>query len=278
MDSTTFKTLEQLEEGTPSDKLIQLKSVFKSGKTTVQPVADGAGWYKGVPRLSEDDKKKLKHWAEPESKFVLKDGVTFDLNDEIQRITWDWVKHATCIRETYEDVQMTPGAEFYIYLEGKEAEKNISRKDLKRQAWNLIEEDNPINYGLRVKLLGINMDGETPIVLKEFLYDEADSHPSKIIDIYKSYDVSIRILLMKAKEKGIILIDTGGIYKYGNNVLGMTENSAIAWLQDKGNKHLVEVLEKEVSPEYFVDEKLEEEHKAKTSYPINKNKKKTTEE
>ena len=80
MDSTIFKSLEQLEQGTPTDKVIRLKSVYKIGKTTMQPVADGHGWYKGIPRLSEDDKKALKYWAEPTSKFTIKDGTTFDLN------------------------------------------------------------------------------------------------------------------------------------------------------------------------------------------------------
>ena len=75
---------------------------FKTGKTTVQPVKDGMGWYLGVPRLSEEDKRKLTHWAEPESKFVLKDGVTFDLTDNAQKITWDWVKHSPCIAENEE--------------------------------------------------------------------------------------------------------------------------------------------------------------------------------
>ncbi len=279
MDSTTFKTLEQLEGGTPTDKLIKLKSVYKTGKTTVQPVTDGHGWYQGVPRLSEDDKKGLKHWAEPETKFTLKDGTTFDLNDEIQRITWEWVKYCPCITETYEDCQFTPGAEYYIYLENKEAEKNVTRKELKVKAMMLVMEDNSVNYSLRSKLLGVNMDGEKPVVIKEFLMNEAEKDPSKVIGIYESHDVSLRILLMKAKEKKIVTIDTGGIYRYGNNVLGMTENSAIGWLQDRGNKHLVEILEKEVNPEYFETEQKEEkpiEASKKTVYPINKSKKKTT--
>lgn len=280
MDSTTFKTLGQLENGTPSDKIIRLKSVFsKTAKTIVQPATDGHGWYKGVPRLSDDDKKSLIHWAEPQSKFTLKDGTTFDLNDEVQKITWDWVKHCPCIAETYEDCQFTPGAEFYIYLENKEAEKNVSRKELKVKALTLIMEDNSVNYGLRSKLLGVDMDGEKPVVIKEFLMDEAEKDPSRVIAIYESHDVSLRILLMKAKEKGIITIDPSGIYRYGNNVLGMAESSAIGWLQDRGNKHLVEMLEHEVNPEYFVkkDKTLEKPSK-ETVYPINKGKKTATSE
>ena len=243
MESTTFQTLEQLEGGIPSDKLIRLKSVFKAGKTTLQPVRDQTGWYTGVPRLSDEDKKKLIHWSEPESKYTIKDGTVFDLNDPVQKITWDWVKHAPCIAMSEEECQFTPGAEFYVYLENKEAEKSVTKRELKVKAMQLVMDDNSVNYNMRVKLLGINMDGESQIVLKDYLLEQAEKDFKKVIDIYESHDVSARILLMKAKEKNVVTIGAGGIYRYGNNVLGMTENSAVSWLTDRENKHLVEVLE-----------------------------------
>ena len=60
MKKTFFNNIEQLENGTPADRIIRLKSVYKTGKTTVQPVRDSiTNWYKGVPRLSEEEKRKL---------------------------------------------------------------------------------------------------------------------------------------------------------------------------------------------------------------------------
>lgn len=255
MDQTIFKTLEQLEEGTPANKIIRLKSVFKQGKTTVQPVRDGTGWYKGVERLSEDQKKGKIHIVEPTSKYIIKDGTTFDLNNEAMRVTWNWVKYSSCIAETYEQVQMTPGAEFYIHIEGEEAEKSVQRKERKYKASKLVMEDNAANYPLRIKLLGVNMDTEAGIILKEFLLDEVEKQPERIIAIYESHDLSFRLLLLKALDKDIIKKDpAAGIYTYGNTVLGMTEASAIGWMQDKKNANLVDLLEKETSPEYFVKE------------------------
>lgn len=253
MDQTIFKTLEQLEKGTPANKVIRLKSVFKQGKTTVQPVKDGTGWYKGVERLSEDQKKGKIHIVDPTSKYVIKDGTTFDLKNEAMRVTWDWVKYSSCIAETYDEVQMTPGAEFYIHVEGEEAEKSVQRREQKYKASKLVMEDNAANYPLRVKLLGVNMDTEAGIILKEFLLDEVEKQPERIIAIYESHDLSFRLLLLKALDKNIIKKDpAAGIYTYGNTVLGMTESSAIGWMQDKKNSNLVDLLEKETSPEYFV--------------------------
>lgn len=262
MDKSMFKTLEQLEEGTPSHQVIRLKSVYKQGKTTVQPVKDGTGWYKGVERLSEDQKKSRTHWAEPTSKYVLKDGTTFDLSDEAMRITWAWVKHSPCIALTYEEVQFTPGTEFFIHVDGEEAQKSVTRKETKYKAARLIMEDNAANYPLRAKLLGVNMDNEVAIVLKEYLLDQADTVPEKVISIYESHDLSYRLLLLKAMDKDIIKRDAqSGIYTYGNTVLGMTEDTAVAWMQDKNNRSLVELMEKEANPEYFVKEEATKEKK-----------------
>lgn len=263
MDKTIFKTLEQLEQGTPKDKLIVLKSVFKTGKTTVQPVTDGLGWYKGVPRLSEDDKKALTHWAEPTSKFVIKNGTTFDLTDEAQKLTWDWVKYSPCIAINEEECQFTPGAEFFIFLENEEAQKSISRRELKFKAMKHIMDDAVINYPLRASLFGVNMDGDKPSLIKDFLLEEAERDPQKIMTIYESHDLSYRLLFLKSTKKGILVKDGGGIYRYGNTVLGMTEASCISWMQDKDNKHLLDMLEREVDPEYFVKPELVKEVEAK---------------
>jgi hypothetical protein len=261
MDRNTFKTLEQLENGTPTDKIITIKSVYKTGKTTVQPVSDGMGWYLGVARLSEEDKRKLTHWAEPTSKYVLKDGVSFNLNDEAQRITWDWVKYSPCIAPTEEVCQYTLGAEFYVYLENEVAAKSISRKELKWKAVKCILDDNSVNYPMRAELLGVNMDYAGPSVIKDFLLEQAEAAPEKVLAIYEGNDVSVRLLILKAKKKGTIYIDEPGFYRYGNVVLGMSEKSAVDFIQDKANKHLIEMIEKEVNPEYFAKDKPDTDDK-----------------
>ena len=258
MDRASNKNLKQLEEGTTLDKIIKIKSVFKTGKTTVQPVTDGTGWYKGVERLSEDDKRKRTHWAEPNSKYVLKDGVSFDLNDEAQAITWEWVKHSPCIALNEDACQHTPGAEFYVYLENEVAATNLSRRELKYKAIDCIKNDNSVNYPMRAELLGVNMDYAKPSVIKDFLFDQAEATPEKVLAIYEGADVSVKLLLIAARKKGVIILDPAGFFRYGNTVLGMSEKAAVDWLQDKTHKHLIEQIEKETNPEYFEVEKLEE--------------------
>ncbi len=259
MNLGMHNSIEQLENGTVTDKLIEIKSIYKNGKTTVQPVKDPlSGWYKGVERLSENDKRNLKFWAEPSSTFVLKEGIILDLNNLQHKVIWDWVKYQPCLAMSYEECQSRPSAEFYVHLQHKEAVKSVTRKKLKYQAMKLVSEDNATNYPLRVKLLGINMDGEDPVVIENFLLERADTEPAKIIKLYKDKFLSLRMLLMEAVSKRKILIEPSGAYRYGNMFLGMTEDSALDWMNASENASVVRLLEEDVHPEYF-KEKVEEE-------------------
>ncbi len=257
-------SIEQLENGTVTDKIIEIKSIYKNGKTTVQPVKNPlSGWYKGVDRLSENDKRDLKFWAEPDTKFILKEGVVLDLNKEEHRVIWKWLRYQPCLAMSYEEAQGGL-AEFYVHLEHKEAVKSVSRKKIKFQAMKFITEDNASNYPLRVKLLGINMDGDDPVVIENFLLERADAEPEKIIKLYMDKLLSLRILLMKAVEKRKVIIDPTGAYRYGTMFLGMSEESALDWMNSPDNKSVIGLLEAEVNPEYFreedtVDEVEEEE-------------------
>jgi hypothetical protein len=252
MNIGMINSIEQLEFGTLTDKLIEIKSIYKGGKTTVQPVRDPlSGWYKGVQRLSENDKRSLNVWADPDTKFTLKEGVVLDLNKEEHRVIWNWVKFQPCLAMSYDECQQRPEAEFYVHLQHKEALESVSRKKLKFQAMKYITEDNSSNYPLRVKLLGINMDGEDPVVIEDFLLERADVEPERIIKLYVDKFLSLRMLLINAIAKRKVIIEPSGAYRYGNMFLGMTEESALDWLSSPENKSVQRLLEEEVNPEYF---------------------------
>ena len=252
MNVGMLDSIEQLENGTTTDKIIEIKSIYKNGKTTVQPVKHPlSNWYKGIESLSENDKRDLRIWAEPDTKFVLKEGVILDLNKDEHRVIWSWVKYQPCLAMSYEECQSRPSAEFYVHLQHKEAVKSVSRKKIKFQAMKYISEDNASNYPLRVKLLGINMDGEDPVVIENFLLDRAEQDPERIIKLYKDKFLALRMLLMEAVAKRKLIIEPSGAYRYGNMFLGMTEESALDWMSNPENKSVVRLLEEDVNPEYF---------------------------
>ena len=246
-------TTDQLQNGTTADRVIELKAVFKT-KHLVNPAFDRKlNWYAGIPRLSDEDKRSMKFFTTPESKLMLEDGLTFDLNDEVDTANWEWVKHLPIVASSFEDAQQSKVAQFYVHIEGKESRKKNASSELVFKAMKYVLEGSPVNYENRTLLLGFDMEGEAPETVKEFLLEQASDKRTakKIRRIYTSNSVSIQLLYLKAKKENIIVSGDNGIIKFGVQVLGMNDDSAIAFLQMKENKELVSLIERDTNPEYF---------------------------
>ena len=254
-----FEEVDQLENGTSSDKVIEIRSVYKDGKHTIQPAFDASsGWYAGVERLSEEDKKKRDYYitvgktgdeARHNTKLKLHNGYIFDLNKEVDRINWAWAKHLPCIAMSFKEAQMSK-ALFYVHIEGREAEASNSLKENKFKAMKYVMEGPQSNWVNRALLLGLDMEGENPAVIKEFLLETAEKSPEKILHIFRDKGMKINLLYAQAKKMGIITESTtDGVVKYGVTILGVSPEAAIAFLQN--NEDLLELLERDVKPEYF---------------------------
>jgi hypothetical protein len=253
MEKSMVNNIEQIENGLPSDKIIVLKSLYKtkSSKMTIQPAwSKRLSWFKGVPRLSEMDKQKMTFFITPDSKLVLQNEMEFNLADEVDAANWAWVKHSPRIAEDLDKAQMTPGAMFYIYMEEKEAQANISKSELLFKALQYVMTDKPVNYISRARLLGIDMTNDKPLIIKEFLISETTKHPEKVIEVYESDALAIQLLFYGAVDKGIITND-GQVFLYGRHVLGISEALSIEYLKEPRNTSLLDLLDRELHPEYF---------------------------
>jgi len=226
--------------------IITLKSVFKNGKYTVQPARDKTkNWYHGVPRLSEDQKRNLEYWAEPNSKLVLEDNFKFDLNDPIAEANWEWVKHLPCVAMSFEECQKTPSAQFYVFIAGREAVKTNQIHDIKFKAIKYIMEDSPVNYENRALMLDNDLVGESPEEIKNVLLGIAERQPLRVIAAYEAKNSHIKLLYLKAKEKNIIELKDG-VVLFGSHILGVNQEGALAFLQTKEHEQILKLLEKEV--------------------------------
>lgn len=253
MSTELTNTIDQIENGTIDDRIITLKSVFKAGNYTVQPAKDPTkNWFHGVPRLSEDEKKKLDFWTEPSSKLTLKDGYEFDLNDPIQAANWKWVKALPCIAMSFEEAQKTPSAEFYVNIAGREARKANESSDLKYKAVKYIMEDSPTHYENRALILGADLIGESPEEIKKILIEMAERQPLRIIASYEAKNLQIKLLYIRAKQKNIIKMQDGVIV-FGSNILGVNEEGALALLSTKENSQILELLGKEVEISFNIE-------------------------
>jgi hypothetical protein len=259
MKSLDENYLSQIENGTITDRIITLKSIYKTGKRTIQPHWDAnSNWWAGVERLSDEEKKERKYYitvgktkddARLNTKIVLQDGLTFDLSNSIDALNWKWVKHSQCIAPSFAAAQ-SDKAEFYVYIAGREAEVSNTKTEQIFEAMQYVMQDPSTNYVNRALLLGIDMSEEPASNIKEYLLDKAKKSPISILRVYRDKSMRINLLFKQAqKENKIKSNPIDGVVKYGETILGVSDESAIAFLQ--ANKDLLEILERDVNPAYF---------------------------
>jgi hypothetical protein len=257
--TSRFTEVDQLANGSSANKIIEIRSVYKDGKHTIQPAFNPkTGWYEGVARLSEEDKKSKTYYvtvgeveknAYKNTKIKLENGYIFNLNDPIDAINWEWVKHVSCLAMSFAEAQQSK-ALFYVHIEGREAEEENKVTEDMYEAIKLVMEDPITNYENRALLLGLDMEGEEPATIKSFLLETAKKTPKKIFRIYRDNAMKIYLLFAKALKRGVIIKDEAqSVFRYGNHILGVTEDASIAWLQQQ--EDILELLERDVNPEYF---------------------------
>jgi hypothetical protein len=253
-------TIEQLENGTIADRVIEIKAVYKTTKQTVQPAFDPkTKWWAGVERLSEEQKKERDYYVvvgettsdrvHLNTKITLKDGLIFDLNNPVDKVNWDWVKACPQVAMSFAEAQSSK-ALFYVHIEGRESEMRTRTVEKRHEAVKLVLEDPTTNYVNRALLLNMDMEGEQPSVIKDFLLETAEKTPEKIFRIYRDKAMKIHLLYLKGKKMGLVKTDPrDNVVTYGTTILGISDDSAIAYLQS--NEDILMLLEREVNPEYF---------------------------
>lgn len=221
--------------------------------------------------LSEDDKmaySKGKVFLPENEPIVIQHGTTFDLTNPLQAAQWEAIKHskmiakersakddngnyvidgAMSIVDHYDNPRGRYGlAELYIERPGKAAETRVSIAKLIHKAESLIFEDTIQHQILICKLFEKDMSHAHPSDVEEYLLTQARKYPEKLIKFYSAEESSIRLLIITAKEKGVIATKQDGMYyadiKLGSNLDLVTDRLKV-------DKTMREEIKRETYPE-----------------------------
>lgn len=266
-----FAEIDAYINGSSSDKILEVRSVFtKEQVQNIQPCRDlESGWWAGVARLSDEEKKSRTYNvtvgltgtsglddSKHNTRITLKHGYKFNLNEEVGATNWEWAKYHPALETSFERAQASK-ANYYIHISGKESENANVKYDLEYEAVKYIMEDDSSKYLNRVLLLGHDLEGEEPAALKEFLIDTAKENPSAIIELYRDKDMRMKLLYVQAKKAGVInIVGEDNIISFGRINLGVTEKAALLYLRE--NSQVVELIERQIKPQYFNEQQLKQ--------------------
>jgi len=257
---------------------IIIRSVYKITKAKLEPSRDSrTGRFASTVRdvnsdgdmiLSEADRKTNKFFVKATDFIEIFDGKEFNLNDEIDAAWWEAIKASKCIAQEREEKDALGNlridgnakrygvAEFYVERPGQEAQSRITRKQLIHKATGYIFGDSPEGTYQKSRILGHEMKGAVLSDVQDYLITIAEKEPEKIIDLYTGSDTQLRILLLDALDKHVI-INKNGLFYYADTILGSGEIAVVNWFKQGPNKTLVETIKAECYPELLLRNKTE---------------------
>lgn len=266
-------------------KVITLRNVYgKVKEVHLQPCRQKNGarlpWVKQVRYdsmgnsemiLSQDEMNSSdRDYFIPEDlDIVITDGTQFDLSDPYQLNVWNSIKDSDQIAPT-RDARDRNGdlyidgnkkryglAEFYVDVPGEESERSVNKKQKITKAWTYIGQDSVNGKLTKCKILGKYMYNAPESDVTDYLYQRAEKNPDEIIELYTSSDMSLKLLLIDAKEKQIIL-RKDGMFSYADTILGATDEAVLLFFKMPANKKILDQIKFETYPEYAPISKLQE--------------------
>lgn len=259
------------------NKVITLRSVFgKMKEYHFQPgkQANGArfNWVKPVRYdsmgnaeliMTEEERNNpdSAYYLAEDEDIIVTDGTTFDLSDPLQYNKWMSIKDSDLIVPTRDardkngnlfidgDKKRYGIAELYVDIPGEESERSVSKKQKITKAWTYIGQDTKTSRLTKCKLLGKYMENAPDSDVEDFLYQAAEKNPDQIIELYTSPDIALKLLIIDAKQRGIIM-KVNGMFMYAETTLGATEDAILITLKMPSNKRILDQLKVETYPEY----------------------------
>lgn len=195
--------------------------------------------------------------------IVVTEGTTFDLDNPYEKNLWEAIKDSELIAPTRDSRDANGDliidgnryrygrAELYVDIPGEQSERSVKKRMLVTKAWMYIEQDSVDGRLTKCKLLGKNLKHAPSSDVQDYLYTEAEKNPEKIIDLYTNGDTALKLLCVDAKEKGVVQ-KVGGLYTYGDSVLGATDDAMILFFKTAANKAILDLIKRETYPEFIV--------------------------
>lgn len=216
--------------------------------------------------LSQEEISSGEYFIPENAEIEIHDGKVFDLTNEIDRKQWEAIRYHKSIAKDRDETDSKGNliidgnakkygtASWYVEVPGKETtEKNALRRR-RLEAQNYVIKDTPEDRELKAKVLGKPTYNIHSCDIEDYLMQEAERNPEKIINLYTGGDMALRLLFIKAKEQKVIEFKDK-IWIYADHILGANDDAVILWMKQEQNQKIVTLIKQEVEPESFTQKK-----------------------
>lgn len=258
------------------NKIITLRTVYKVKEYHFQPTKqpNGLNWDFVKPVRVDHDGQSYMVLSEAERNdpmsayflpedmdIVVTEGTTFDLSDPLQYNKWMAIRDNDLIAPMRDakdadgnflidgDKKRYGVAELYVDVAGEDSERSVNRRKQILEAQQYVFGDSPNGILTKCRLLGRNMKNAPFTDAQDMLLQEAEKRPMKVIELYTDQDTGIQLLILDAKEKGI-LRKVNGWYMYGDTNMGATDEAVLTFLKTPMNKPTFDAFRNHVYPEF----------------------------
>jgi len=222
----------------------------------VTPVLDRSGRLKkDQPDIPPSEASKHVYIVTENSKATLYDGITFDLRDEKDIITWGWVKYCKhMIANTKEEAIASPTAIFYIEDTVREAKKKLSlEKEKTKYKLRVFEADLEEKRSL-LTAVHEYVDGKSEeeleeriieLIESEFKSGKQNTYGTITYFMTNPKVLRMRLFAMRLIAEGKVK-EERGLYFYNGEIIASSFEEFIRFLTNDRNKTLVQVWEREI--------------------------------
>lgn len=248
-------------ENSPS-QLVEFRSLkYKERKCIIKPVYSRyENQYLGIDNDWEEQIKKVGSSGvqTPSSEFELRDGAVLSLAKPMEKKRWNWIKHHPKIAMSVEEAKGMgrDSGQFCIHIEGREEKKTVARQEKVINAQYMIKSESDSELKYKAQLIASeNMSSFLPEQIKKYMYDLAAKNPDIILSVFADPDLQLKVMLQKAKQKGT-LRQEDGIWKYGETLLGATDDSIIEFMKRDKNVDIARLINMSVNSDYYKQDEI----------------------
>lgn len=131
--------------------------------------------------------------------------------------------------------------------ENARAEERLAYEEVSFEAKSIIKDLMGSDLANFARLFGIPTENSSEQTVRLSLIEYSDHDPERIVTEWANPQREYKELLRKGADKQLFNVDSKGVWKYNDILMGTSFEQALSWINDPRNEDLLPVIRNEVN-------------------------------